>query len=221
MKIRYVDLRKNITPPGGAFPSTITILHLFLNPPPHLLTKKTILKALFSFRLPNRLQRPSQLVPYTLILRVPNDRTFTLIRCFTTASFSAGLSAVVVFRTGFFWVSDDPHTTPAASDGSQSFSPQLSKRHSDISGSWPPHRTLSIQYFPAENVRTTISGHVRKSRVFRAITGRLSKVRIMRHPGRAVETELLAHHLSVARVPFVVANGAPLAHVQDFHVAWC
>lgn len=45
-------------------------------------------------------------------------------------------------------------------------------------------------------------------------------MRIVRDPGGAAESKLLAHHLTVTYIPFVVAHRAPLAQVQDFHVTY-
>jgi len=50
------------------------------------------------------------------------------------------------------------------------------------------------------------------------ITGRLSEVRTVRDPRRAVVAQLSAHHLAFSRVPFVIADGAPFSQVHDLHV---
>jgi len=50
------------------------------------------------------------------------------------------------------------------------------------------------------------------------ITGRLSEVRTVRDPRRAVVAQLSAHHLTFSRVPFVIADGAPFSQVHDLHV---
>lgn len=49
--------------------------------------------------------------------------------------------------------------------------------------------------------------------VFIMLTGGLSEMRVVRDPGRAVEAELPADHLSITGVPLVVANGTPFAQV--------
>lgn len=45
-------------------------------------------------------------------------------------------------------------------------------------------------------------------------------MRIVRDPGRSVEAELPAGHLTVANVPLVVADGTPFAQMENFYVAY-
>lgn len=75
----------------------------------------------------------------------------TLILCFWIFLTIATSGRLVASEFLGFLTSGEPQITPAASDGSQSFSPQLSNRQSDTSNSWPPHCMLSIQYLPVES----------------------------------------------------------------------